>query len=126
MNLYGSGLLQGIDTIIIRVRDYEISRNWYVEKLELSILWDEPAMRLAVLDTKSAVSLTIWQTPEKIEAPEQSVSYPIFRTVDAAALRNELIKRKVRTGEIIRDEHVTYFMFYDPDGNLLEACQVHE
>ncbi|PRY03147.1 hypothetical protein CLV24_12384, partial [Pontibacter ummariensis] len=26
----------------------------------------------------------------------------------------------------IEDDVVKYFFFYDPDGNVLEACQVHE
>jgi catechol 2,3-dioxygenase-like lactoylglutathione lyase family enzyme len=50
-------------------------------------------------------------------------SYPIFRTPDAPALREALLERGIETGELIQDDHVRYFVFYDPDGNLLEACQ---
>lgn len=119
-------LLQGIDTVIIRVKDIETSKKWYQEKLGLTSLWDDPNMKLVVLDTKGPTSLTLWQTNEAISIQRETASYPIFKTPDAAALKEELLSRGIETGEIIQDEYVKYFFFYDPDGNVLEACQVHE
>lgn len=119
-------LLQGIDTIIIRVKDIETSKKWYQEKLELTSLWDDPKMKLVVLDTKGPTSLTLWQTNEKISIQRETASYPIFKTPDATALKEELLSRGIETGDIIQDDYVKYFFFYDPDGNVLEACQVHD
>ena len=119
-------LLQGIDTVIIRVSDIEISKDWYQVKLGLLPVWDDPKMNLVVLDTNSATSLTLWQTKKKISIHQETASYPIFKTPDASALREALIISGIQVGEIIQDEHVKYFFFYDPDGNILEACQVHE
>ena len=119
-------LLQGIDTVIIRVSDIEISKDWYQVKLGLLPVWDDPQMNLVVLDTNSATSLTLWQTKKKISIDQETASYPIFKTPDASALREALIISGIQVGEIIQDEHVKYFFFYDPDGNILEACQVHE
>lgn len=119
-------LLQGIDTVIIRVSDIEVSKDWYQEKLGLLPVWDDPQMHLVVLDTNSATSLTLWQTKKKISIDQETASYPIFKTPDASALREALIVSGIQVGEIIQDEHVKYFFFYDPDGNILEACQVHE
>ena len=119
-------LLQGIDTVIIRVSDIEISKDWYQEKLGLLPVGDDPQMHLVVLDTNSATSLTLWQTKKKISIDQETASYPIFKTPDASALREALIISGIQVGEIIQDEHVKYFFFYDPDGNILEACQVHE
>ena len=119
-------LLQGIDTVIIRVSDIEISKDWYQKKLGLLPVWDDPQMNLVVLDTNSATSLTLWQTKKKISIDQETASYPIFKTPDASALREALIISGIQVGEIIQDEHVKYFFFYDPDGNILEACQVHE
>lgn len=123
MNLYESGLLKGIDTVIIRVSNYENSKNWYEEKLGLSPIWDDPAMKLVVLDTKSPVSITLWQTEKKINVEEDSASYPIFGTSNAYSLHEQLRKLDVKISGIIKDDHVTWFKFYDPDGNVLEACQ---
>jgi catechol 2,3-dioxygenase-like lactoylglutathione lyase family enzyme len=120
------GLLQGIDTIIIRVRDYEASANWYTAKLGLPVVFQDPASRLVVLDTSGPTSLTIWQADGPINPGRDSGSYPIFRTPDARALRLKLLDRGVEAGEITSDSQVTFFPFFDPDGNMLEACQVHD
>ena len=119
-------LLQGIDTVIIRVSDIEISKNWYHEKLGLLSVWDDPKMKLAVLDTNSATSLTLWQSEKKINIDQETAAYPIFKTPDASALREVLMRSGIQVSEMIQDEHVKYFLFYDPDGNVLEACQVYE
>jgi catechol 2,3-dioxygenase-like lactoylglutathione lyase family enzyme len=108
-------LLQGIDTVIIRVSNFAASKQWYGEKLGLALLFEDEKMKLAVFDAKGPTSLTIWQTDKKI-----------VRTPDAEALRQEMLARGIHAGETIQDEHVKYFCFYDPDGNVLEACQVHE
>ena len=71
-------LLQGIDTVIIRVSDIEVSKDWYQEKLGLLPVWDDPQMHLVVLDTNSATSLTLWQTKKKISIDQETASYPIF------------------------------------------------
>ena len=118
--------LQGIDTVIIRVSDISLSKQWYVNKLGLTVIWDDPAIKLVVLDTGSPVSLTLWQTEKKILVNRETASYPIFRTLNAYGARQELLDKGVDVSEVIQDSVVNYFLFYDPDGNVLEACQVHE
>lgn len=119
-------LLQGIDTVIIRVSDVNLSKKWYSEKLGLTPIWDDSNLKLVVMDTGSPTSLTLWQTDEKIHSNKNTASYPIFRTVDAKASRNELLNSGVDVSEIIEDEVVKFFQIYDPDGNILEACEVHQ
>ena len=119
-------LLQGIDTVIVRVSNIETSKDWYLNKLGLASLFEDANMKLVVLDTSGPTSLTLWQTSQAITANRDTASYPIFRTPDADALRQELLGRGIEAGEVIQDEYVRYFFFYDPDGNVLEACQVHE
>jgi catechol 2,3-dioxygenase-like lactoylglutathione lyase family enzyme len=126
MEKTGSKLLQGIDTVIVRVSNIETSKEWYVTKLGLATLFYDPNMKLVVLDTNSPTSLTLWQTGQTVVINRDTASYPIFRTPDAEALRQEIISRGIEAGEIIQDDYVRYFYFYDPDGNILEACQVHE
>jgi len=119
-------LLQGIDTVIVRVKDVATAKEWYQNKLGLTAIWDDPVTRLVVLDTQGPTSLTLWQTDKPIVVNKETTSYPIFRTTDAVALQQELIARGIQSDELITDDHVTYFFFYDIDGNVLEACQVHE
>lgn len=117
-------ILQGIDTVILRVSDIEKSVKWYQEKLELNSIWNDENLKLNVLDTESPVSLTLWQTNQKIEINKETASYPIFKTQNAALARETLLNKQVQVGEIISDEFVTYFFFYDPDMNILEVCEV--
>lgn len=126
MNGKDLSLLQGIDTVIVRISDYENSTTWYLQKLGLKIIFEDRDMKLMVLYTKGPTSLTLWYTPQQISINREQASYPIFRTPDAEALRKELVAREVEVGELIRDQYVQYFLFYDPEGNVLEACQVHE
>lgn len=78
------------------------------------------------MDTDAPTSITLWQTNSEIKNNKDTASYPIFRVIDADESRNELINRGVNVSEIIEDEVVRYFQIFDPDGNVLEACQVHE
>ena len=52
-------LLEGIDTVIIRVSNIVISKEWYINKLGLSPIWEDALMNLVVLDTNSPTSLTL-------------------------------------------------------------------
>ena len=126
MDSIGINLLQGIDTIIVRVSNIAASKKWYSEKLGMALLFEDDKMKLAVLDTKSPTSLTLWQTEKTVSVNRDTASYPIFKTPNADALKKELSNRGIEVGEIIQDDYVKYFFFYDPDGNILEACQVHE
>lgn len=117
-------LLQGIDTIIIRVSDYQQSKKWYQEKLELGLLFEDASANLTVLDTGGPTSITLWQTKQKVLINPGTASYPIFKTSDAAALRDELTQKKVEVKEMMQDEYVKYFFFSDLDGNVLEACEI--
>jgi hypothetical protein len=61
-----------------------------------------------------------------VSVNRDTASYPIFKTPNAGALKKELSNRGIEVGEIIQDDYVKYFFFYDPDGNILEACQLQE
>ncbi|HJY21332.1 MAG TPA: VOC family protein, partial [Hanamia sp.] len=64
MESTGNKLLQGIDTVIVRVSNIETSKEWYLEKLGLALLFEDAKMKLVVLDTNSPTSLTLWQTEQ--------------------------------------------------------------
>ncbi len=126
MESTGIELLQGIDTVIVRVSNIATSKKWYLEKLGLALLFEDDKIKLAVLDTKGPTSLTLWETDKTMSVNRDTASYPIFKTPNADELKKELSNREIETGETIQDAYVKYFFFYDPDGNILEACQVHD
>lgn len=118
-------IFKGIDTVILRVSSVDKASEWYQEKLGFGVIWRDETLRLAVLDTGGATSLTIWYSPGAVAANPDSSPYPILGIANAQAGRDELVRRGVRVGEIISDHLTSYFRFFDPDGNMLEACQVH-
>lgn len=120
-----TNILQGIDTVIVRVSDINKSKTWYTDKLGLKQIHEDEKLKLVVINTYSPVSLTIWETKDKIQNNPNTTTYPIFRAMNAEAAHRFLNNNGVKTGDIITDHVVTYFTFYDLDNNLLEVCQVH-
>lgn len=118
-------MFQGIDTIILRMSDFQKSGDWFKEKIGLNPVFENQEIKPVVLDTGSSTSITLWQTDEPITVNPKTASYPIFRTGHASQSRVKLIQKGVKTTELNTDSFVTYFQFFDPDGNVLEACQVH-
>ncbi|MGH7544559.1 MAG: VOC family protein [Gemmatimonadota bacterium] len=114
-----------VDTVILRVRDYEKAVKWYRDRLGLEPIHTDPEEGLAVL-ALGDTSLTLWQlkADEVPSPPEAAGPFPIFGVLKAKAARSELRKRKVEVGPLKEDGGVRYFTFRDPDGNRLEACEV--
>ncbi len=119
-----SAVFEGIDTIIIRVSNYLLSKKWYEEKIGLEVIFEDHKSKLVAFETGSPTSLTIWQTNEKVKVLSERNSYPVFRTSDAEKAFVELSKKDVKTEPLIEAEGIKFFRFYDSDGNLLEACEV--
>jgi catechol 2,3-dioxygenase-like lactoylglutathione lyase family enzyme len=122
-----AGVFRGLDTVLLRVKDIDLAKSWYQEKLGFSEPYFDPAERLAVFDLGGTTSLTLWELKgEEIRsAAEHTRPFPIFSVSDAHETRRVLMDRGVTAGEVIESGGVSFFTFTDPDGNLLEACQVH-
>ena len=118
-------LFERIDTIILRVRDYEAAADWYIERLGLEATHIDAAEGLAVL-AFDGHSLTLWQLKPGEALPPRGtcVPFPIFVAADAAALHAELQGRGVAVESLQEGGGVRFFSFWDLDGNRLEACQV--
>ena len=117
-------VFQGIDTVIVRVSDVEAAKKWYQTKLGFAPEWVDPAAKLVVLHTGSPTSLTLWQTESAGSRNSETAAFPILKTTDARAAWEQLKNGQVHVAELVEGEQVRFFRFYDPDGNVLEACQV--
>jgi catechol 2,3-dioxygenase-like lactoylglutathione lyase family enzyme len=116
----------GLDTVLLRVHDLDAAAAWYETRLGLARTFSDPTERLVVLDVGGATSLTLWALKQG-EAPASADAarpFPIFRVRDARAAWSKLRDRGVGVGELTAAGGVTSFRFRDPDGNVLEACQV--
>lgn len=118
--------LQGIDTVIIRVSDINTSGKWYQDKLGLKTIWEDPSIKLIVLDTHCPTSLTLWQTEQPLKNNPGTAPFPVFKTADAELAWQQLAGKGVNAEPIIADEFVKSFSFFDPDGNQLSICQLHQ
>jgi catechol 2,3-dioxygenase-like lactoylglutathione lyase family enzyme len=118
-------LFERIDTIILRVRDYEAAADWYAERLGLQPAYTDPIEGLVVLPFDGH-SLTLWQLKPGESLPPRGtcVPFPIFVTADVATLHAALQARGVATDQVQDGGGVRFFTFWDLDGNRLEACQV--
>ena len=109
-------LFERIDTVILRVRDYEAAADWYAERLGLQAMYTDPVEGLVVLPFDGH-SLTLWQLKAGEALPPRGtcVPFPIFEGEEP---------RNVREAQLRDGGGVRYFSFWDLDGNRLEACQV--
>ncbi|HEX6982385.1 MAG TPA: VOC family protein [Balneolaceae bacterium] len=84
--------------------------------------------KLVVLSISNDSSLTIRQikSNEKLVPATVSGCYPIFSVEDAQKTHDQLAKKGVKVDELMEGDGVIFFRFFDPDGNVLEACEVLE
>ena len=122
-----AGVFLGLDTVLVRVTNIATARDWDRTAFGVEEPYFDPAERLAVFPLGGTTSLTLWELkPEEIPPPRtQAATFPIFSVKDAKATRQLLTVRGVDVGPLVDGGSVTFFTFRDPDGNLLEACQVH-
>lgn len=120
-----AGIFPKLDTLIVRVRDLDASREWYEEKLGLAPQFIDPHGEIVVLDCGGTTSLTLWRLgPGEVLHEEGSKgSFPIFFSDDADAHHALLESRGIECGPIVAQEGARFFPFYDLDGNRLEVCQ---
>ena len=117
-------LILGIDTIILRVSDLNNSVDWYTNNLGFDRLFEDKDNKLTVLDTHGPTSLTLWESESVSAVNKNSDCYPIFKTTDAKQLRDRLLTLGVSSDELQEDDAIRFFNFYDPDGKILEACEI--
>ena len=118
-------LFEGVDTVMVRVRNLEASRRWYEERLGLAPRHEDAASGVVVLDCGGATTLTLFALDPGEAAPATPPGcWPIFRVRDAERARAELESRGVRVERLMSDGSATWFDFVDEEGNRLEACQI--
>lgn len=114
-------ILQGLDTIVLKVSDISTAKSWYIEKLGLKTIHEDGS--LLVLDTYGPTSLTMWQDDDPSDTLHIAVPCLIFKTENATYARQALKDRGVNVGELFSDDIVACFSFKDPDGNIFEVRQ---
>jgi catechol 2,3-dioxygenase-like lactoylglutathione lyase family enzyme len=121
-----AGIFTRLDTVLLRVRDFQISKAWYEEKLGFVASYVSEEEKLAVFDMGGATSFTIWQLEpgEQLVTGGSNGTFPIFLAEDAMSARERMRSMNIEVEDILESGGVFSFGFFDPDGNRLEVCQV--
>jgi catechol 2,3-dioxygenase-like lactoylglutathione lyase family enzyme len=121
-----AGIFLRLDTLFLRVRDFERSRAWYEMHLGFTPTFIDPQERLVIFDLGGTISLTLWELKrdEALPLPGFAWPFPIFLSDDLVRARERLLDQGVKAEMIQNSSGVSFFGFFDPDGNRLEVCQI--
>jgi catechol 2,3-dioxygenase-like lactoylglutathione lyase family enzyme len=124
--MINAGIFSRLDTVLLRVRDFQAAKAWYEEKLGFTASYVNETEKLAVFDTGGATSLTIWQLKpsERLVIGGIHGTFPIFLADDAKSSHERMESMNIEVEEIQESGGVLSFGFFDLDGNRLEVCQV--
>lgn len=120
-----AGIFLRLDTLFVRVRDFERSRTWYETHLGFTVTFVDPQERLVIFDLGGTTSLTLWELKrgEALPPPGFAGPFPIFLSDDLIRDREHLQDQGVEVERMQSSGGVSFFGFFDPDGNRLEVCQ---
>ena len=123
-----AGIFNRLDTVIVRVKNLEESKNWYIENLSLFPVYSDDDSKIVVFDLAGTTTLTLWQFDENETTKEQNRgnTYAVFNCDNAEQIFKSLKKKGVAVDNFATSEDVSLFNFYDPDGNKFEVIEINE
>lgn len=121
-----AGIFTRLDTVIVRVSNWETAFAWYQRTLGFVAGYVDRQEGLVILNVGGTTSLTLWQlkSGERLAAAGTASSFPIFGTDDAQETHRLLDSRGASVDPVQEGGGVRFFTFRDPDGNRLEACEL--
>lgn len=118
-----SVLFKRIDTVFLKVKDFEGAIKWYSEVLGFSIRWVQDEGGYAALDI-GETPLTLVRTNKEFK-PVEEANFNFF-VPDLNDAYKHLKSYDVEVSEIEDYGDVQIFNFKDPDGNALSVCHFAE
>lgn len=123
-----AGIFNRLDTVIIRVKNLEESKNWYIDNLNFFPVYSDEESKITVFDMAGTTTLTLWQLDEnEINGTATSGgAYAVFNCDNAEQIYKSLKKEGVTVANFTASEDVSLFNFYDPDNNKFEVIEIKE
>lgn len=123
-----AGIFNRLDTVIVRVKNLEESKNWYIDNLSFFPVYSDDESKIVVFDMAGATTLTLWQLEEDEPGGTRNRgnTYAVFNCDDAELIFKSLKKKGVVVDNFAASEDVSLFNFYDPDGNKFEVIEINE
>ncbi len=108
-----------LHTMLLRVKNLERSREWYEQKLGMTIFHEDRHYRVITLQGDSDNRITLWELSEgeRLSETFNETAYAVFNTPDTNADHRILAARGVEVTE--PDDTVLgvrFFWITDPDG----------
>jgi len=123
-----AGIFNRLDTIIVRVKNLEASKNWYIDNLSFFPVYSDDESKITVFDLAGTTTLTLWKFDEN-DATNKSNhgnTYAVFNCDNAEQVFKSLKKKGVAVNNFTASGDVSLFNFYDPDGNKFEVIEINE
>ena len=123
-----AGIFNRLDTIIVRVKNLEEAKKWYIENLSFFPVYSDDESKIVVFDLAGTTTLTLWELNESETAGNvnQGNTYAVFNCDNAEQLFKSLKKKGVSVDNFTSSEDVSLFNFYDFDGNKFEVIEINE
>ncbi|KAA0549080.1 VOC family protein [Bacillus sp. BGMRC 2118] len=115
-------LFKRIDTVFLKVNDFERAIDWYCSVLGFTLRWKESEGGYAALNI-GETPLTLVRSSVKVK--ESSVSFNFF-SPDIETAHHHLKMNHVKVEPIQDEGDVKWFRFYDLEENQLEVCSFRE
>lgn len=121
-----SGLFKRIDTVFLKVKDFDKAIDWYTTVLGFSVRWVHQDGGYAALNI-GETPLTLVKAGEGEELPKKSPISFNFYSPNIEAAHAHLIENNVEVEPINSEsDGVKWFRFKDLEGNSLEVCYFKE
>jgi catechol 2,3-dioxygenase-like lactoylglutathione lyase family enzyme len=118
-----SNLFKRIDTVFLKVADFEKAIDWYQTVLGFSVRWVDEKGGYAALNIGETPLTLVRSTT--VEPASSKVSFNFF-TPDIHSSHQHLLNNNVEVEPIQEDGNVKWFDFKDLEGNHLGVCFFQE
>ncbi|MBM6616427.1 VOC family protein [Bacillus suaedaesalsae] len=117
-----SELFKRIDTVFLKVIDFDKAIDWYCTVLDFTLRWKDEKGGYAALNI-GETPLTLVRSSDK--AKGTNVTFNFF-SPDIEAVHHHLRKHDVQVEPIHDEAGVKWFAFDDLEGNPLAVCSFKE
>ena len=122
---FSFGIFTEVHAVVVPVSDMDESRKFFEGILGLTPRKILPEGFMTVYGTGGPTNICLYDAVSAGDKPgyARQGCFANFRTDDIEATRRHLVSNKVKCSSIVAGDVLSFFTFYDPDGNRFDVCQ---